>query len=100
MHMKNRLMRVCCLLLMICIAAAWLPAAAEGYTIGNIREFVAGLDEPVELENGTTRPQINFDNAATTPALIPVMDEVNRKLLKLQPAYIRGNCDGASSADP
>ena len=81
MHMKNRLIRVCCLLLMICIAAACLPAAAEGYTIGNIREYVAGLDEPVELENGTTRPQINFDNAATTPALIPVMDEVNRKLL-------------------
>ena len=42
---------------------------------------MAGVDEPVELADGTARPQINFDNAATTPALIPVMEEVNRKLL-------------------
>ena len=79
--MKNRWTRFCCLLLMVCIAAAWIPAAAEEYTIDNIRQYVAGLDEPVELADGTARPQINFDNAATTPALIPVMEEVNRKLL-------------------
>ena len=79
--MKNGWMRFCCLLLMVCIAAAWIPAAAEEYTIDNIRQYVAGVDEPVELADGTARPQINFDNAATTPALIPVMEEVNRKLL-------------------
>ena len=80
--MKNKWMRLCCLLLMICMAAAWIPASAEeAYTIDSIRQYVAGLDEPVELADGTTRPLINFDNAATTPALIPVMDEVSRKMM-------------------
>ena len=79
--MKSTLKRICCLLLIIGIAAAWIPATAEEYTISNIRPYIAGLDEPVELADGTTRPQINFDNAATTPALTPVMDEVNQKLL-------------------
>ena len=76
--MENRWMRICCLLLMICMATAWAPASAEEeYTIDNIRQYVAGVDEPVELANGTTRPLINFDNAATTPALIPVMEDVS-----------------------
>ncbi len=80
--MKNKWMRVCSLLLMICMASAWIPAAAEeAYTIDTIRQYVAGLDEPVELADGTSRPLINFDNAATTPALIPVMEEVSKKLL-------------------
>ena len=56
--------------------------AADGpYTIDNIRDYVVGLDEPVPLEDGSTTVQINFDNAATTPALKPVMDEVNNKML-------------------
>ena len=50
------------------------------YTIDNIRDYVVGLDEPVELEDGTKTTLINFDNAATTPALSPVMDEVDEKL--------------------
>ena len=80
--MKNKWTRICCLMLTVCMAAAWtLASAEEEYTIDNIRQYVAGVDEPVELADGTTRPLINFDNAATTPALIPVMDEVNRKLL-------------------
>lgn len=79
--MKNTFKRICCLLLSIGIAAACLSAVAEEYTINNIRQYVAGLDEPVELADGTTRPLINFDNAATTPVLKPVMDEVNRKML-------------------
>ena len=79
--MKNKLLRVCCLLLIAVLAVSWIPACAEGYTIDNIRQYVAGVDEPVELADGTTRPQINFDNAATTPALIPVMEEVNQRLL-------------------
>lgn len=49
-------------------------------TIDNIRDYIVGVDEPVELESGTKRAIINFDNAATTPALKPVMDEVNAKL--------------------
>ena len=52
----------------------------EGYTIDNIRSQVVGVDEPVELEDGTSRPVINFDNAATTPAFQAVMDEVSAVL--------------------
>ena len=49
-------------------------------TIKNVREYVVGIDEPVELSDGTGRPLINFDNAATTPALQPVSDEVIKEL--------------------
>ena len=51
------------------------------YTIDNIRNYVVGVNDPVTLEDGSTKPLINFDNAATTPALKPVMDEVESKLL-------------------
>ena len=59
-----------------------VPVSPDGgpYTIDNIRSYVVGIDEPVELEDGTTKPLINFDNAATTPALQPVVDEVNAEL--------------------
>ncbi|MBR2530411.1 MAG: aminotransferase class V-fold PLP-dependent enzyme, partial [Lachnospiraceae bacterium] len=50
------------------------------YTIDNIRQYVVGVDEPVAMEDGSSKVIINFDNAATTPALKPVMDEVNSKL--------------------
>lgn len=50
------------------------------YTIDNIRDYVVGVDEPVELADGTMQPLINFDNAATTPAFQAVMDEVDSKL--------------------
>ena len=50
------------------------------YTIDNIRDYVVGVDEPVELGDGTKQPLINFDNAATTPALKPVMDAVDEEL--------------------
>ena len=50
------------------------------YTMENIRDYVVGLDQPVELSDGTTHAQINFDNAATTPALKPVQDAVNSEL--------------------
>ena len=55
-------------------------AAEEKYTLETIRDYVVGLDEPVELEDGTMKPMISFDNAATTPALQPVADEVESKL--------------------
>lgn len=51
------------------------------YTIDNIRDYVIGVNEPVALEDGTMVPAINFDNAATTPALQPVADEVSKELL-------------------
>ena len=73
------------LLLAVSLLAALFPVFAEDaqepITIDNIRNYVVGVDEPVTLADGTTRPLINFDNAATTPALKPVMDEVNEKLL-------------------
>ncbi len=53
---------------------------AQTFTIDNIRDYVVGIDEQVELEDGSTKSLINFDNAATTPALQPVVDEVTDKL--------------------
>lgn len=50
------------------------------YTLENIRDQVVGIDEQVELENGKKTVVTNFDNAATTPALQPVVDEVDEKL--------------------
>ena len=61
-------------------SAETAPASDGPYTIDNIRDYVVGVDEEVELENGTKTTVINFDNAATTPALQPVMDEVDSKL--------------------
>ena len=37
--------------------------AEPTYTLDNIRDYVVGLNEPVELSDGTMRPAINFDNA-------------------------------------
>ena len=54
--------------------------APEEYTLENIRNYIVGVDQPVELADGTQTPLINFDNAATTPAFRPVMDEVDSKL--------------------
>ena len=51
----------------------------EPITIDNIRNLVVGIDEPIELKDGTKRALINFDNAATTPVLKPVEDEVNKE---------------------
>ena len=51
----------------------------EPITIDNIRSLVVGIDEPIELKDGTKRALINFDNAATTPVLKPVEDEVNKE---------------------
>lgn len=56
------------------------PDPTKTYNINNIRDYVVGLNQPVKLADGTEKPLINFDNAATTPALKPVMDEVNEKL--------------------
>lgn len=55
-------------------------AGGQTYTIDNIRDYVVGVDEQAELENGSKKVAINFDNAATTPALQPVMDEINTEL--------------------
>lgn len=46
-------------------------------TIHNVREQIVGLDARVPLLDGSHRQYIYFDNAASTPALRPVYDEVN-----------------------
>ena len=82
--MDKKAIKTHCLLLalvMICTFAAGCSKKSEepeqdtetAYTIDNIRDYVIGVDEPVELGDGTMQPLINFDNAATTPALKPVM---------------------------
>jgi hypothetical protein len=46
----------------------------------DIRSKVVGLNAEVTLGNGSKAPLINFDNAATTPAFTPVLEEVNAQL--------------------
>ncbi len=52
----------------------------DGYTIDNVRDYIVGVNTPVELSDGTKVPMINFDNAATTPAFKAVQDAVNAEL--------------------
>jgi selenocysteine lyase/cysteine desulfurase len=42
-----------------------------------LRAQMVGLDVHVPLLDGSTRPAINFDNAASTPALRPVLETIN-----------------------
>ena len=42
-----------------------------------IRERIVGVNQQVPLLNGDTRIYVNFDNAASTPALREVLDAVN-----------------------
>ncbi len=46
-------------------------------TINNVNQYVLGYDRKVPIINGELRQYINFDNAASTPALKPVMEKVN-----------------------
>ena len=84
MRYKKSLTGLLTLILSICMLNACGQSAStseeSGYTIDNIRDYVVGLDVEMELENGQKKAVTNFDNAATTPALQPVMDEVNEKL--------------------
>ncbi|MCR5652602.1 MAG: aminotransferase class V-fold PLP-dependent enzyme, partial [Ruminococcus sp.] len=52
----------------------------EGYTLDNIRNYIVGIDTPIELADETQQPLINFDNAATTPAFKAVQDAINEEL--------------------
>ena len=82
------------LIMVLCLSICMLGACEQtastdssaggesGYTIDNIRDQVVGLDEQMELANGKKMAVTNFDNAATTPALQPVVDEVDEQLKK------------------
>ena len=52
-------------LALLCFACA--AGADTGITLENIREYVVGLDEPMELRDGTSRP-ITPRNCTTIPA--------------------------------
>ena len=54
---------------------------AGTHNINNIRDYIVGLDTPVDLADGTKAPQICFDNASTTPAFTEVQDAVNEEML-------------------
>jgi cysteine desulfurase/selenocysteine lyase len=47
-------------------------------TLANLSENIVGIDAEVPLLDGTKRRYVNLDNAASTPALRPVFETVNR----------------------
>jgi cysteine desulfurase / selenocysteine lyase len=49
-------------------------------SVENVRSSIVGVDVEVPLLDGSHRPYVNFDNAASTPALRPVADKVNEFL--------------------
>lgn len=57
-----------------------MPQSTPPLTIANIREHIVGVNAQVPLLDGSSRPYVNFDNAATTPALRPVMECVDEFL--------------------
>ena len=85
-NMKKWLAGLMILSMCICMLSACGESAApegdSGYTIDNIRNYIVGIDEKMELANGSKKTVTNFDNAATTPALQPVADEVEEELKK------------------
>ena len=84
--MRKKIIGLAVLILGICIFSACgqsaEPGTDSGYTIDNIRNYVVGIDEKMELASGGSKVITNFDNAATTPALQPVADEVDEELKK------------------
>jgi len=48
-------------------------ARNQRITIENVRDHILGIDYSVPLLNGSRAQYVNFDNAASTPTLIPVM---------------------------
>src|SRR5512143_3696699 len=45
--------------------------------LSGVREQIVGIHRRVPVLDGSTRPYINFDNAASTPTLKEVLDTVN-----------------------
>jgi selenocysteine lyase/cysteine desulfurase len=66
--------------------------SASGVTSGSygLRDRVVGLDRPVPLLDGTQRPYVNLDNAATTPSFKDVADAV-AKFLPFYSSVHRGS---------
>lgn len=74
--------RMIALMLLICMMfSIKISATAQAYGAEDIRSMIVGIDTPVALGDGTDAVAINFDNAATTPSLVPVLEEVQAQLL-------------------
>ncbi len=58
-----------------------LIAAATHLTIHNVRQAVVGVNAQIPLYDGRMAPYINFDNAASTPTLQPVLDKINELMV-------------------
>ncbi len=50
---------------------------SPGKRLNPYRKLFVGVDEQVPVAGGKSRPYINFDNAASTPAMKSVLDAVN-----------------------
>jgi selenocysteine lyase/cysteine desulfurase len=48
--------------------------------IKNVRRYVVGINKKVPLMTGKMTKYINFDNAASTPTLLPILKKVNNFL--------------------
>lgn len=46
-------------------------------TIDNVADYIVGIDKEVPLLDGSKARYVNFDNAATTPTLRPVLDTMD-----------------------
>lgn len=53
------------------------PAVEKSMHEADFRSYFIGMDETVPLIGGNSTRYINFDNAASTPPLRPVLDSVN-----------------------
>ncbi len=47
-------------------------------SLSNLRAQIVGIHAPVPLRDGSTRPYINFDNAASTPVFQGTLEKVNQ----------------------
>ncbi len=62
----------------------------EKMTLENIQDNIVGYYKEVPLLNGKHRQYINFDNAASTPSLKPVLDKLN-EFMEWYSSIHRGN---------
>lgn len=59
------------------------------YNINNIRKYIVGVGKKVPIKNNKQSVYINFDNAASTPSFLPVLNNVN-EFLKVYSSIHRG----------
>lgn len=77
--MKKALCISIVLLIFTMMISACTPQG-ENISGENIRSQIVGVEHKVTLADGSESVAINFDNAATTPAFQPVVDEVETQL--------------------